>query len=130
MPHSACRWSQRIPNASASSDHSVQVWQVDHLETSPLILQDHTSWVWSLAFSPDGTRLASGSADRTVRLWNIRPARLAEQICTAVQGRELNPEEWTQYVGADFLYERDYEPCARSTAARNDHGIVQQPRKQ
>jgi WD40 repeat protein len=34
----------------------------------PLI--GHQGFVFSVAFSPDGTRIASGSADTTVRLWN------------------------------------------------------------
>jgi hypothetical protein len=33
-------------------------------------LRGHASWVISVAFSPDGTRLASGSRDHTVRLWD------------------------------------------------------------
>jgi len=32
-------------------------------------LQEHTDSVWSVAYSPDGTRIASGSADGTVRMW-------------------------------------------------------------
>ncbi len=34
-------------------------------------LAGHTGFVFSVAFSPDGDTLASGSADDTVRLWNV-----------------------------------------------------------
>ena len=34
-------------------------------------LTGHTDTVYSVAFSPDGHTLASGSADDTVRLWNL-----------------------------------------------------------
>jgi WD40 repeat protein len=33
-------------------------------------LTGHTHTVFSVAFSPDGTRIASGSKDGTVRLWD------------------------------------------------------------
>src|SRR5262249_37753191 len=43
-------------------------------------LLGHSDKVWSVAFSPDGTRLISGSSDQTVRLWDARPLTSKIQV--------------------------------------------------
>jgi WD40 repeat protein len=38
-------------------------------------LQGHTNWIWSIAFSSDSQILASGSDDKTVKLWDVHTGR-------------------------------------------------------
>jgi WD40 repeat protein len=55
--------------AYGSSDRSVSIWD---LTTNTLVakLTGHSEAVTSVAFSADGTRLISGSRDKTIRVWD------------------------------------------------------------
>ena len=44
-------------------------------------------WVFSVAFSPDGKRIVSGSSDQTVRLWD---AATGQPVGQPLTGHEVN----------------------------------------
>jgi WD40 repeat protein len=41
-------------------------------------LKGHSKWVNSVAYSPDGQTLASGSEDNTIKLWNVNTGNLLQ----------------------------------------------------
>ncbi|KAJ6457820.1 WD40-repeat-containing domain protein, partial [Mycena vitilis] len=51
----------------------------------------HTDWVFSVAFSPDGKHIVSGSIDRSVRIWD---AESGEQLGDPLEGHT----GWVQSV--------------------------------
>src|SRR5919197_266191 len=58
-----------IDPKTGDDDRVIRVWTVG--QAAPrLTLTDHSDAVYAVAFSPDGKLLASGSADRAVKVWD------------------------------------------------------------
>ncbi|KAF9219415.1 WD40 repeat-like protein [Gyrodon lividus] len=45
------------------------------LPLPPLVLRDHTDWINSVAFLPDGKQVISCSADNSIRAWRVEDGR-------------------------------------------------------
>ncbi|KAH7020805.1 uncharacterized protein B0I36DRAFT_218298, partial [Microdochium trichocladiopsis] len=43
-------------------------------------LEGHSLWLRSVAFAPDGRRLASGSGDKTIKVWNAQTGALLQTL--------------------------------------------------
>ena len=51
-------------------------------DVAPRLLAGHTNEVFTLAFSPDGQLLASGSGDTTIRLWEVASGKEVRVLST------------------------------------------------
>lgn len=60
-------------------------------------LEGHNDIVWGIAFSPDGKLLASGSRDRTIKLWHPKGALIQtlNDHSDAITGLSFSPDGQT-----------------------------------
>jgi WD40 repeat protein len=100
--------------AGPSSPPDARSSMIDALQTARLdgvigVLHGHTGPVNSVAFSPDGSLLASGNDDDSVRLWNVATQRQ--------QGRALG-------MGDGHVESVAFDPGRATVAAGDENGRV------
>ena len=86
-----------------SGQRSASIIQLWDLATGEKIhsFQGHESATYSLAFSPDGSRLASGLRNGTVLLWEVPHARSLLQPIRANQGPKELETLWADLAGGN-----------------------------
>ena len=94
-----------------SDDHTARVWDVETMKPFGPPLQHPDGWVFSVAFSPDGSRILTGGGDSTACLWKMPPPMTADpkqikqwiQVTTgtdldaAGRFRTLDADEWQRH---------------------------------
>ncbi len=79
----------RLATSGTAMNRAVEVWDAE-TGARVMTLRGHDAEIWSVAFSPGGKRIVSGSKDRTVRIWD---AASGTELLTIRQPRRS--DGWT-----------------------------------
>jgi WD40 repeat protein len=93
---------------SVSQDKNVKVWTMRGVASCKHTLEGHSDVVLSLAFSPIGPIMITGSKDQTIRMWQHKTGC---PLCTVTAHRNT-------------LFEIDHHPSQRSFVSCGGDGIV------
>jgi WD40 repeat protein len=85
--------------AIGNDNSNVILWDIEEDEITRLT--DHSSRIWSVAFSPDGEILASGSDDRSIKLWELSSNKC---FATLIRPGDKQSRVWCVVFSDDGKY--------------------------
>ena len=120
----------RVGVLATANGLDVDLWDTEtwaHIATLP---QSHSSPVDCLSFSPDGSTLVSGSADKTLILWDVRERKIIHVLVGhsgGVRGVDFAPDG-TKLVSSDSdgiirVWNIDTAECTHSIKAHNQRAV-------
>src|SRR5258707_698595 len=65
---------------------SIRVGKLSSWPAPPLEWTGHAESIWSVCYSPDGTRVVSGSSDKTIRIWDAESGTVIGEPLTGHTG--------------------------------------------
>jgi WD40 repeat protein len=74
-----------MPESLSSGDLSGDLWSKPTWNLQQTI-SAHSDWVRCLSFTPDGTKLVSGSFDKTIKLWNLDKGKAIYTLADRLKG--------------------------------------------
>lgn len=91
--------------ATALQDGTARIWDFSNLNSQPIDLTDHQSWVLSVKFSPDNRNLVTTSKDKDrIIVWPTNIDNMAKDLKKLIT-RNMTTDEWGIYVAKDIDYE-------------------------
>ncbi len=100
-------------------DAGTRGWRACPVTT--LEFKGHRYWVYSVAFSPDGQRIVTGSDDKTARVWNARTGQLLVELqdhTSSVNSVAYSPDGQRIVTGS-------FDNTARVWDARTGQSLVE-----
>jgi len=75
----ATLWKQIVGYRLSAKGNTVRLWRVSDGALQE-VLSEHSDDVWSVAFSPDGTLLVTGSNNHNAKVWNAQTGILTHNL--------------------------------------------------
>lgn len=88
---------------SSSFDRSVRLWPIKDSFASPIILEDHESWVSDIHFTEDEIMTSTYSGE--IKRFSLQMHQLKEGLCPLIE-RAITHDEWNEFIGEEIPYQK------------------------
>ena len=107
-------------SSESNNDSAVDSNSVAYNSNSNYVLyrniEGHSGWVDSVAVSPDGRRIVSGSGDKTIKVWNLATGKLERTLnghSSSVGGVAVSPDGRRIVSGSGDLFSSNDDSTIR-----------------